>query len=37
MATVKKRTWKGANGKDRQAWRVDFTDFERRPETTPIL
>lgn len=26
MATIKKRTWTGVNGKDRQAWRVDFTD-----------
>lgn len=26
MATLKKRKWKGADGKERSAWRVDFTD-----------
>lgn len=26
MATVKRRTWKGAKGKERSAWRVSFSD-----------
>ena len=26
MATLKKRKWAGADGKERSAWRVDFTD-----------
>jgi integrase len=26
MAAVKKRKWKGADGRERSAWRVDFTD-----------